>query len=252
MDILQSTPTSPATTVIARDLSKTFQVTGEVIHAVNKANFVFTEGQLVAVMGPSGCGKSTLLYLLGGLDRPTSGELTVDGVDITTLSGGQEHRFRRQRLGFVFQSFHLLAGLTAIENVMLPMELNGETSDTIMQQRARTLLKQVGIDDDRNHHRPGKLSGGQKQRVAIARALANNPRVILADEPTGNLDTTTGQLIIQVLKQLARQGRTIIVVTHDRSIAEVADVHLEMQDGKIASMENFMPSVTNKPLLPPQ
>ncbi len=203
------------------------------IHAVDAVNLTFTEGQFVAILGKSGCGKSTLLYLLAGLDKPTSGELNVDGVDLKRLSGGQEHRFRRQKLGFVFQSFHLIPGLTALENVMLPMELRGGMTSGSLHERASTLLRQVGIDEKRHHHKPGKLSGGQQQRVAIARALANNPRVILADEPTGNLDSQSGKLIVQLLKQLAEQGRTVIVVTHDVSIAEVADMRLHMEDGRI-------------------
>jgi putative ABC transport system ATP-binding protein len=236
-------PTLPAITVIAEGLSKVFRSTSEEIKAVDQVSFAFTEGQFVAILGPSGCGKSTLLYLLGGLDRPSAGELLIDGVDVKRLKARQEHRFRRQKLGFVFQSFHLLASLTALENVMLPMELMGGTSNAAMHERARTLLRQVGINDDRHTHKPGKLSGGEQQRVAIARALANNPRVILADEPTGNLDSRTGQLIIQLLKQLAGQGRTVIVVTHDPSIAEVADVRMEMMDGRVETMENYVPPV---------
>lgn len=243
----QANQTPPAVTVIAQGLSKAFRSADEVIKAVDEVSFAFTKGQFVAILGPSGCGKSTLLYLLGGLDKPTSGELTVDGVDVKRLSGGQEHRFRRQKLGFVFQIFHLLPSLTALENVMLPMELRGETSDATMHERARALLRQVGINDDRHHSQPGKLSGGQQQRVAIARALANDPHVILADEPTGNLDSRTGKLIIQALKQLAEQGRTVIVVTHDPSIAEVADVRLEMQDGRITTAENSVPPVNGRP-----
>jgi ABC-type lipoprotein export system ATPase subunit len=203
------------------------------IRAVDKVSFTFTEGQFVTILGPSGSGKSTLLYLLGGLDRPDAGELVIDGVDITRLSSTQEHRLRRQKLGFVFQSFHLIANLTALENVMLPMELKGGMSSVAMRKRASSLLKQVGIDENRNHHTPGKLSGGQQQRVAIARALANDPRVILADEPTGNLDSQTGKLIVELLKQLAEQGKTVIVVTHDANIAEVANMCIEMQDGRI-------------------
>jgi len=222
-----------AVTVRASGVSKSFQTGGQVIQAVNEVSFTFTEGQCVAILGPSGSGKSTLLYLLGGLDKPSSGELTIDGVDIRRLSATQEHHFRRQKLGFVFQSFQLISGLTAIENVMLPMELKGGSSGAAMYERANALLRQVGIDENRHHHAPGKLSGGQQQRVAIARALANDPRVILADELTGNLDSQTGELIVELLKQLAEQGRTVIVVTHDPSIAEVADVRLGMQDGRI-------------------
>ncbi|TMD70108.1 MAG: ABC transporter ATP-binding protein [Chloroflexi bacterium] len=241
--------TLPAVTVIAEGLSKYFRSAGETIKAVDEVSFAFTAGQFVAVLGPSGCGKSTLLYLLGGLDRPSAGELMIDGVNVKRLSARQEHRFRRQKLGFVFQSFHLIASLTALENVMLPIELMGGTSGAAMHERARVLLKQVGINDDRHNHKPGKLSGGQQQRVAIARALANDPRVILADEPTGNLDSRTGKPIIQLLKQLAQQGRTVIVVTHDRSITEVADVRMEMMDGRIETMENYVPPVNNRLLL---
>jgi ABC-type lipoprotein export system ATPase subunit len=241
--------TLPAVTVIAEGLSKHFRSAGETIKAVDEVSFAFTAGQFVAVLGPSGCGKSTLLYLLGGLDRPSAGELMIDGVNVKRLSARQEHRFRRQKLGFVFQSFHLIASLTALENVMLPIELMGGTSGAAMHERARVLLRQVGINDDRHNHKPGKLSGGQQQRVAIARALANDPRVILADEPTGNLDSRTGKPIIQLLKQLAEQGRTVIVVTHDRSITEVADVRMEMVDGRIETMENYAPPVNSRLLL---
>ncbi len=216
-------PVPEVVTVTARGISKTFQTGGQMIQAVCKASFTFTEGQFVAVLGPSGSGKSTLLYLLGGLDRPSSGELIIDGIDVGRLSATQEHLFRRQKIGFVFQSFHLIPGLTALENVLLPMELKGSIPDVMMTERAHDLLILVGIDENRHQHRPGKLSGGQQQRVAIARALANNPRVILADEPTGNLDSLTGKLIVALLKQLTEQGKTVIVVTHDASIAEVAD-----------------------------
>jgi ABC-type lipoprotein export system ATPase subunit len=206
----------PAVTVVAEELSKSFRLEGEVIQAVDEVSFAFTEGQFVAILGPSGCGKSTLLYLLGGLDKPTSGELMIDGVDVKRLSGGQEHRFRRQKLGFVFQSFHLIPNLTGLENVMLPMELKGGMTNTSLRERAHTLLRRVGIDDNRHNHKPGKLSGGQQQRVAIARALANDPRVI--------------------------------VVTHDRSIAGAADVRMEMEDGRIKIMENYVPPVNSRPL----
>jgi len=147
---------------------------------------------------------------------------------------GEAFAFRSLgEVGISSDPLHLIANLTALENVMLPMELKGGTSSVAMRKRASSLLKQVGIDENRNHHTPGKLSGGQQQRVAIARALANDPRVILADEPTGNLDSQTGKLIVELLKQLAEQGKTVIVVTHDANIAEVANMCIEMQDGRI-------------------
>lgn len=228
-----------AVTILAEGLTKHFTNQGELIKAVNDVSFAFTEGQFVAIMGPSGCGKSTLLYLLGGLDKATSGELVIDGVDVKRLSPRQEHLFRRQKLGFVFQSFHLIPNLTALENVMLPMQLKGDKSQQEMRERACKLLRQVGIGDERHAHRPGKLSGGQQQRVAIARALANDPKVILADEPTGNLDSRSGKLIVDLLKQLSTQGKTVVVVTHDSSIAKVADVRMKLLDGCIEEMDNY-------------
>lgn len=238
-----------AITIVAEGLSKHFKHRGELIKAVDDVSFTFTERQFITIMGPSGSGKSTLLYLLGGLDKPTDGELIVDGTDVRRLSGKKEHLFRRQKLGFVFQSFHLIPNLTALENVMLPMELSRGQSRATMRGRARQLLLQVGISEDRHHHRPGKLSGGQQQRVAIARALANDPRVILADEPTGNLDSRNGKLIIQLLKQLSERGKTVIVVTHDRSIARVADVRMELEDGHIETMNNYVAPVREKAVL---
>ncbi|HET8844282.1 MAG TPA: ABC transporter ATP-binding protein [Ktedonobacteraceae bacterium] len=240
------TPAHPAVTVEALNVSKTFRIGGEVIHAVDSVSFAFTEGQFVAILGPSGSGKSTLLYLLGGLDKPGSGELNVDGVNVTRLAGNQEHRFRRQKLGFVFQAFHLIPRLTALENVMLPMELKGGMTSRSRHARAIELLKQVGLNENRHQHKPGNLSGGQQQRVAIARAIANDPRVILADEPTGNVDAHTGRMIIGLLKQLTAQGRTVIVVTHDPGVAVVANVRLQMEDGRITRMENDIPPLLNR------
>ena len=225
-------------TIVAEGLSKYFRHRGQVIKAVDEANFTFTEQQFITITGPSGSGKSTLLYILSGLDKATKGELQVDGVDVRRLSGQKENRFRRGRMGFVFQSYHLLANLTALENVMLPMQLLGGKSQGEMRERARLLLFQAGINEDRHGHMPGKLSGGQQQRVAIARALANDPKVILADEPTGNLDYYNSTRIIELLKKLSEQGKTVIVVTHDRSIAREADVRLEMEDGRIRGTGN--------------
>jgi ABC-type lipoprotein export system ATPase subunit len=155
-------------------------------------------------------------------------------------------------LGFVFQSFHLVPNLTALENVMLPMELMGGKPRAIMRDRARTLLSQVGIDEGRQQHKPGKLSGGQQQRVAIARALANDPKVILADEPTGNLDSRNGKLIIELLRRLANQGKTVVIVTHDRSIARIADVRIELEDGHIESINDGSQPLPQHPMIPPK
>ena len=228
-------------TIVAEGLRKHFTHKGGIIKAVDGVSFTFTEQQFVTIVGPSGSGKSTLLYILGGMDQATDGELIVDGVNVNRLSEQRAHQFRRQNLGFVFQSFHLLSHLSALENVMLPMQLAGGQSQASIRERARTLLLEVGINEDRHMHKPGKLSGGQQQRVAIARALANDPRVILADEPTGNLDSRNGKLIIQLLRKLATQGKTVIVVTHDRSVTRLADVRLEMEDGKIKPMPKYAP-----------
>ncbi len=228
-------------TIAAEGLSKYFTHKGGIIKAVDGVSFTFTEHQFVAIIGPSGSGKTTLLYILGGLDQATNGELLVDGVDVRHLSEQQEHQFRRKKLGFVFQSFQLLPNLTALENVMLPMQLAGGQSSAQMRERARTLLLEVGISEEWHSHRPGKLSGGQQQRVAIARALANDPRVILADEPTGNLDSRNSKRIIELLKKLSEQGKTVIVATHDRSIAKEADVRMELADGRIISTGNYVP-----------
>jgi ABC-type lipoprotein export system ATPase subunit len=235
-----SVPNGRPVTIVAEGLSKHFTHKGEIIKAVDEVSFTFYEQQFITIVGPSGSGKSSLLYVLGGLDRATGGTLLVDGVDVGSFSAWQEHQFRRSKLGFVFQSFHLLPNLTALENVMLPMQLAGGKPHEEMRERARELLLEVGISEDRHQHKPGKLSGGQQQRVAIARALANDPKVILADEPTGNLDSRSSKRIIDLLKRLAEQGKTVIVVTHDRGITLMADVRLEMTDGKLKPMPKYV------------
>jgi putative ABC transport system ATP-binding protein len=184
----------------------------------------------VAIIGPSGSGKSTLLGLLAGLDAPSSGHVVLDGVDITTLGEDALAQLRGTRIGFVFQFFHLLPSLTAFENVLVPMEIAGIPKAA---PRAKELLEEVGLSD-RAHHYPSQLSGGEQQRVAIARALANNPPILLADEPTGNLDSTTGQSVIQLLLDVNRTRRTtLVLVTHDQELAAVADVVVALRDGRI-------------------
>lgn len=227
-------------TVVAEGLSKDYTYKGGVICAVDNVSFKFAEGQFITIVGPSGSGKSTLLYVLGGMDHATTGDLFIDGVDVHALPDYQEHIMRRERLGFIFQSFHLLDHLSALENVLIPMQLAGGKSYETMVERAKSLLIEVGIPPERHGHKPGKLSGGQKQRVAIARALANDPKVILADEPTGNLDSRSSKVIVNLLRKLADQGKTIVVVTHDRSITRIADVKLEMEDGKLKPMPPYV------------
>jgi putative ABC transport system ATP-binding protein len=191
-------------------------------------------GQFLAIAGPSGSGKSTLLGLIAGLDQPTSGRITVAGVEITRLSEDELAHFRRDTIGFVFQSYHLIPTLTALENVAVPLELAGERNAL---ERARTLLTEVGLRE-RAHHYPVQLSGGEQQRVAVARAACRQPRVLLADEPTGNLDSATGKQIIELLVALNRNlGSTLVLVTHDSALAAYADRVVTLRDGQIASDE---------------
>jgi putative ABC transport system ATP-binding protein len=221
------------TTIVADGLACHFTIGEHTIKAVDGVRFRAERGQFVAITGPSGCGKSTLLHLLGALETPTAGTLCVAGVDVGALRGRAADHFRRTNVGFVFQAFNLIPNLSALENVMLPMELAGR-SGRGREARARELLAQVEMAD-RMQHRPARLSGGQQQRVAIARALANDPAVILADEPTGNLDAKSKRMIGELLKRLAHAGRTVVVVTHDRVIAQHADVAIELEDGRIVT-----------------
>ena len=217
---------------IAEELTKHFKSGLVIVKAVDGVSFRLPRGKVVALRGPSGCGKSTLLNLIGALDRPHSGQLTVDGVDVSRLSGGGEVAYRRRKVGFVFQQFNLVPQLSAIENVTLPMEFVGG-SNGASKSRARELLRRVGLAQDRHERRPAKLSGGEQQRVAIARALANEPPIILADEPTANLDSKTGRLIVELLRSLRKEYRTVIIATHDADIAAEADIILEMRDGRL-------------------
>ncbi len=218
----------------AEGLTKHFKSGPVVVKAVDGVSFRVPRGRIVALRGPSGCGKSTLLNLIGALDRPDSGRLDVDGVDVSRLRGGGEVAYRRRKVGFVFQQFNLMPELSAIENVTLPMEFVGATNSA-SQVRARELLGRVGLAQDRHRRHPAKLSGGEQQRVAIARALANDPPVVLADEPTANLDSKTGQLIVELLHSLRTDNRTVIIATHDDAIAAKADLILEMRDGRLVA-----------------
>jgi len=216
-----------------RGVTKSFGTGGTTVTAVDNLSMTVHDGEFAAIVGRSGSGKSTLMNLLGALEQPTSGMIFVDGQDITVLGQGELVLYRRRFIGFVFQSYNLIPNLSPIENVMLPMEFMG-VAKSERRQRARALLDQVELTDDKQHRKPGKLSGGEQQRVAIARALANKPRLILADEPVGNLDTQTSATIIELLRSLAQSaGTTVIAVTHDLSLAGQADKVFRLQDGRL-------------------
>jgi len=215
------------------NLTKEFQSGDNKVEAVRKVNFTLPEGGFCAVLGKSGSGKSTLLSLLGALDKPTTGNIEVGDVDITGLPDSKLINYRRDKIGFVFQNYNLIPNLTALENVALPMEFAGIKKSKRLQ-RGTQLLEEVGITTDKHNRKPTRLSGGEQQRVAIARALANHPKLILADEPTGNLDSKTGQIIINLLRNLAKlEKTTVIAVTHDPGIARQAKIILNLQDGRL-------------------
>lgn len=213
-----------------RGVSKSYRKGGETINAIADVDLELPEKGMVAIVGPSGSGKSTLLHLIGAMDRPTRGEVIVAGQVVNGLSQGEMTHFRRRTVGFVFQTFNLIPNLTALENVALPMEFNG-VAKSERTRRAKALLERFQLGH-RLKHRANELSGGEMQRVAIARAIANEPRLVLADEPTGNLDSKTGALIYELLKEISR-GRTVLVVTHAELLAAMAERVLHLQDGRI-------------------
>src|SRR3954467_2605401 len=213
-----------------RGVSKTVTSGTEPLTILHPLTTSIPRGQFVAIVGPSGSGKSTLLGLIAGLDAPTSGSVLIDGIDITALSEDALAKLRGEKIGFVFQFFHLIPSLTAYENVAVPMEIAGAADP---KRRARELLEEVGLTG-RAHHYPTQLSGGEQQRVALARALANDPPIVLADEPTGNLDTANGRHIMELLRTIHRtRGTTVVLVTHDRELANMADARLVLRDGRV-------------------
>jgi putative ABC transport system ATP-binding protein len=213
-----------------RDVSKTVTSGSEPLTILHSLTTTIPRGQFVAVVGPSGSGKSTLLGLIAGLDAPTTGSVSIDGVDITRLDEDALARLRGEKIGFVFQFFHLIPSLTAFENVAVPLEIRGAANPG---ERARGLLEEVGLTG-RAHHYPSQLSGGEQQRVALARALANDPAIVLADEPTGNLDSANGRHIMELLQNVHRsRATTLVLVTHDRDLAAQADAQITMRDGRV-------------------
>jgi putative ABC transport system ATP-binding protein len=219
-----------------KNLTKTFNATHGEVHALQDVTFRVETGQFASIIGKSGSGKSTLLSLLGALDSPTDGQIMVDDVDIAKLTAGKQTDYRAHKIGFVFQHYNLIPNLSALENVMLALEFGGVKGSSERRDRAAELLDAVGIEGDEQLRKPARLSGGQQQRVSIARALANNPAVILADEPTGNLDSETGKKIFDLLHNLSRsQNTTILAVTHDLDIAGKTDRTFTLKDGKITA-----------------
>ncbi|MFQ3671538.1 MAG: ABC transporter ATP-binding protein [Verrucomicrobiia bacterium] len=228
-----------------RNVTRTYRLGQEIVRALDGISTDILQGDYLAIVGPSGSGKSTLMHLLGCLDIPTSGSITLDGIDVSTASADKLSRIRNQKIGFVFQSFNLLPKMTVQENVELPLIYAGKPSRE-RRQRALQALHAVGLAN-RLRHRPSELSGGQCQRVAIARALVNDPKIILADEPTGALDSATGEAILALFRELNSRGNTIILVTHDQKVADQAERRLHILDGKIEKDLRR----TSSPLPPP-
>ncbi len=217
--------------IMVKKVSKVYHIGKTSIKALDDVTLEVKEGEILSVMGPSGSGKSTLLHLIGALDKPTSGEIIEFGVNITRMSERELAKFRRKNIGFVFQFFYLVPTLTALENVMLPLL---PIRPKGLKEKAKSLLEEVGLGD-RIYHKPGELSGGEQQRVAIARALINDPKIVIADEPTGNLDSKTGKKIVGLLKKIANKKRKILIIaTHDLEVAKETDRIILLKDGRIS------------------
>jgi putative ABC transport system ATP-binding protein len=242
MNPLPSTSTGLPPVIQVTELVKDYHRGSGVVHALRSVSLQVFPGEFVAIMGPSGSGKSTFMNLLGCLDRPTSGSYTLDGVEVTGLGASQLAELRNRKLGFIFQSFNLLPRLHALDNVVLPLVYAG-VARRVREQRARAALAAVGLAD-RLHHRPSELSGGQQQRVAIARALVTAPRLLLADEPTGNLDSRTSLEILAFLERLHRLGTTIVLVTHEPEIAAYCSRTVVFKDGAIRSDQRKHPGAS--------
>lgn len=222
--------------IVLENLSKTYEKHGQTVHALETVNLHVPKGEFLAVTGPSGSGKTTLMNILGCLDRPTNGRYLLNGQPVSDLTGSSAADIRNQKIGFVFQSFNLISSMSALENVELPLLLRG-VSRKERRRIAREALSRVGLRQ-RADHRPAELSGGQQQRVAIARVLAADPPLILADEPTGNLDAVTGRGILSILDGLHREGRTIVMITHDPAVAAAAPRTLRMENGRLTTQNH--------------
>jgi putative ABC transport system ATP-binding protein len=238
----------------AENLSKVYRTGAADVHALTGVTAAFPPSCLTVILGPSGSGKSTLLNLLAGFDTPTAGAVTLDGQVLGELSEGERADLRLRRFGFVFQSFNLVSVLDAAQNVALPMALAG-VPRAERTRRAMALLERFGVAH-RSDHLPHRLSGGERQRVALARALANDPAVVFADEPTGNLDSRSGEVVMRALKDVAAEGRTVVIVTHDRELAELADARIELRDGVVRGVSgpkaaDVAPDLAAEPPAPP-
>jgi putative ABC transport system ATP-binding protein len=228
------------TIIDCQNLTKIYKNGDEETPALKNVSFSISEGEFVAIMGPSGSGKSTLMHLLGALDTPTSGKYILDGKDISSLSDNELADIRKEKIGFVFQAFNLLPRATVLRNVSLPL-VYAETPKADREKMTRTALLHAGMEESRFYHLSNQISGGQMQRVAIARALVNNPPLILADEPTGNLDTKTGQIVLDTFKNLNEQGRTIVLITHEMEVALHTRRVIHIRDGEILKDEVLRP-----------
>ena len=227
-----------ADVIVLEDIVKQFIMGDTILQALDHVNFSVEEGDFIAIMGPSGSGKSTMMNILGCLDRPTSGKYYLDGKEVAGLSDDELAHTRNAKIGFVFQNFNLLSKITALQNVALPLVYAGVPEEERLE-RARIALRDVGLED-RVDHKPNELSGGQRQRVAIARALVNNPAIVMADEPTGNLDTKSSYEIMEIFKKLNAMGKTIVMVTHEPDIGQQTKRILVMRDGHLNSDERLV------------